>query len=221
MGGTARTLSPGGVLWGLSHNPYIVVPNHDADGLVNYSASGGDTLALNDVIDMGSNSEPWAAVDSNNDNAYLPCPMSLQFSGTGTWDVDITIVGLNQFGEKVTEIVQPSNSATVSTNFCYSKVITMTVTTVDTAFDSTDTFDVGHEHNANVDCAYPLPFRVRSADNIAAVAIGSEVYDGSDITVSTVYNTVTVKNSAAAIPTGIDVMGSMTIVFAAGAAGTY
>jgi len=172
----------------------------------------GTNVDLNGVL---------SASDANNDNAYMPGATALQFENEGNPTLVFDVVGRNQFGDDVSETVSLSSSPTVVyTNHCYSFVASVVPTTVTGWAAISDKFRIGFEHNDEADCPYPLPFRVRDEDHVQAISIKGVTFDGSDITVSKVYNTVTVKNSATNIQSVTNLIPA-TISLVNGAAETY
>ena len=205
----------------MGFNPQIVVGINDtlcfvcqADGTVlqgdEDSISVGTTLNFKGVL---------AAADANDDNAYLPGATALLFTKAGTYTMSFDVVGRNQFGETVSESVSVDSGAAYTVH-CYSFVETITVSAVSGWSVAGDTLAVGFDHNDNLDCPYPLPFRVRDEDHIQAITIAGKTFDGTDITVSKVYNTVTVKNSATNIQSQNDLI-TASISLVNGAAETY
>lgn len=202
----------------MGFSPQITVPPNDDNCITLIYTQGTKEVVVGTKIDMDG---VLAASDANDDNAYLPSAMALQFEAQGTVDFVMDVVGRNQFGDNVTESVTfGSSTALIAyTNHCYSFVESITPTTV-TSWTSTDDMLIGFEHNDNVDCPYPLPFRPRDADHIQAITIAGTVFDGTDITVSLIYNTVTVLNAATNV-TGLTTLTPATISLVNGAAQTY
>lgn len=222
MGSTShRSLATGSLLWGMGFQPQIAVGINDSlcfaaeiNGNDDTVTAGTTNLAFDGTL---------SASDSSNLNAYMPGATALQFEGNGTFTMSILVTGRNQFGETVTETVALAPSAAeeqVMTNHCYTFVASALVTAVSGWSVAGDTLEVGFEHNDLVDCPYPLPFRVRDADHIQAITIQGTIFDGTDITVSKVYNTVTVANSATNIQS-VSTIGVATISLVNGSAETY
>ena len=213
-----RNLAPGSVLWGMGFTPTITVGiNSNACFAAEY-VQGTKNVVVGTNIDLDG---PLSASDSTNDNAYMPGATALQFENEGDPVLTFDVTGLNQFGDKVTETVSLDDDPTaVYTNHCYTKVISVVPTAVSGWAATSDKFRIGFEHNDEADCPYPIPFRLKDTDHIQGIAIKGVMFDGSDITVSKVYNTITVKNSA----TNIQSMTALTtasIVLTPGAAGIY
>ncbi len=216
------TLARGGVLWGMGFSPQITVPPNDVDGIVTHIDGDAETGEIAVGVNLNMDGV-LAASDATDDNAYLPGAMSLQFEGVGTWDATWLVTGRNQFGDVVSESVNVAPSAgtvRVMTNHCYSFVASIACTAVTGWTLVGDTLDVGFEHNDNADCPYPLPFRVKDTDHVQAIAIAGSIFDGTDITVSTVYNTVTVATAATNV-TGLTTLTPATISLVNGAAQVY
>lgn len=218
-GGTNHaSLARGGVLWGMGFAPQITVPTNAANSVTLIYTQGVKEVVVGTALDMDGD---LAASDANDQNAYLPGAMALQFEAQGTVDFVVNVIGRNQFGENVSELVTfgSSSDLIVYTNHCYSFVESMTPTVV-TSWTSGDDLLVGFEHNDNVDCPYPLPFKPRNSDHVQAIAIAGNIFDGSDITTSLIYHTVTVANAASNI-TGLTELTPATISLVNGAAMTY
>ena len=195
MGSTShRSLATGSLLWGMGFNPQIVVGINDNACFTAEYVQGTKNLVVGTNVDLDG---VLSASDSNNDNAYMPGATALQFESEGGPTLTFDVVGRNQFGESVSETVSLDGSTSVVyTNHCYSFVESVVPTVVTGWAATSDKFRIGFEHNDEADCPYPLPFRVRDEDHIQAISLAGKTFDGSDITVSKVYNTVTVKNSA-------------------------
>ena len=206
-----RTLAPGSILWGMGFTPFIGQPTYDADGFAADPGGKavGETIPLNGPLAAGSG--PY----------YLPGACALHFNyGTNSNTVTYRIVGLDQFGDEVTEdlaMAAATNDAYTSHRF--SRVDSVTVQSGSLA--AGDAFTIGFTYNNDIDCPIPVPFRIKNADHIQAISLQGEVYTGSDISVSTVYNTVTLKNAATNIGSGTDGLMMVQFMLTPGAANLY
>lgn len=218
-----RTLAPGSLLWGRSFFPESYVAGEGAAPLEHFVRNV-------DVPDLSSGLPKniplkggGAAGDSAGDNAYLSCPSSLFFKVTdtnlATLALTFVITGRNQFGDDVTETFSTLSDATVYTDHCYSFVESIVVTASTAWEEAADLLTVGANGNKTIDWPIALPFRIISADHIRAMSVEGTQFPASDITISKVFNTATILNSATNVEA--DAIGPVGISLVPGAREVY
>ena len=156
-------------------------PIHDVDALVAavtiLSTAAGTVLTLRTTV------------------CPVPCTVALtQSASAGGQSVSVTIVGVNQFNEPVTEIVTMANPAVVKQSLnAFMRITSITLSAKAGTF-TVETLEVGFARGSATPAdrtQLGLPFKVKGAADIQAVTGDNDPADWvANKNVSTTYHTV-------------------------------